>query len=888
MEDGRGRVSARNGARLVGRARQDQSGVARLREITLVAAGVMAVVALSLAAMPARAADPRLTTQASSSGFPIGVNLFDTATLGLGDNPTGSITFRLYGPNDASCSAGAIFQSVVPVNGNGNYRSGDFTSQEAGMYQWIATYGGDANNSSVANACGDPAEQTSVGKRTTNLSGQASGTVPVGGEITDTATLGNGLGPTGSITFRLYGPLNTTCAAPIIATSTKPEAGNGQYTSDPFTPTQAGVYKWIALYSGDSNNIGSGTLCSDPDQSVTVTPGGLLTPTLTTAASPSVAVGGQITDTATLGGGLNPTGSITFTLFGPDDANCSTLPKFTSTKTVTGNGQYTSDAFPPSAAGTYRWQASYTGDVAHNGVATACNDANESVVVTGGGPVTPTLSTTASPSVAVGGQVTDTATLAGGLNPTGSMTFTLFGPDDATCASTAVFTNTKTVTGNGGYISDPFVPNAPGTYRWIAAYSGDAGNNAVTTPCNDANESVVVTPGGGPVTPTLSTTASPSVPVGGQITDTATLAGGASPTGTITFNLFGPDDATCSGAVAFIDTASVSGNGQYTSDPFTPTAAGTYRWRAGYGGDAGNNVVSNPCNDPGESVVVTSGSTTTSTTTTLPGGTTTSTSSTLPTSTTSSTVGPTTSSTSSTTPPTSTTTTLAPTSTTTSTTVAPTTSTSVITAPTTTSTTRPPVTSTSVQTFPTTTTPPASTTTAPTTSSTTVVPGTSTTTTTVAVAALAASTTTTTVAGSAPGAPSVQAAPNQGPPGQPVVLSGSGFNANEPLTATFNSTPVVLATFNATAAGTFSVTVRIPADATPGRHTIVVAGTSGRSASTPFTVVAPSPTAAAPATTASAPLPRTGLTIRDPLALAALLLFLGNCALLFGNRRRIW
>src|SRR2546423_1570687 len=55
-------------------------------------------------------------------------------------------------------------------------------------------------------------------------------------------------------------------------------------------------------------------------------------------------------------------------------------------------------------AGTYRWTASYSGDANNNSTATACNDANESVVVT---KKTPTLTTTASASVSAGGQISD-------------------------------------------------------------------------------------------------------------------------------------------------------------------------------------------------------------------------------------------------------------------------------------------------------------------------------------------------------------------------------------------------------------------------------------------------------------------------------------------------
>ena len=105
--------------------------------------------------------------------------------------------------------------------------------------------------------------------------------------------------------------------------------------------------------------------------------------------------------------------------------------------------------------------------------------------------------------------------------------------------------------------------------------------------------------------PTLSTVASPSVALGGSISDTATLVGGAAPTGTITFNLFGPNDATCTGAVLFTSIVPVNGNGSYTSTSFTPLVIGTYRWIANYSGDTNNAATANTCNAPNESVLVT-------------------------------------------------------------------------------------------------------------------------------------------------------------------------------------------------------------------------------------------------------------------------------------------
>jgi hypothetical protein len=104
---------------------------------------------------------------------------------------------------------------------------------------------------------------------------------------------------------------------------------------------------------------------------------------------------------------------------------------------------------------------------------------------------------------------------------------------------------------------------------------------------------------------TISSTASATVPLGGAVSDTAVLGGGTGvPQGTITYRLYGPNDATCSGAAAFTTTTSVDGTGSYTSSSFTPTLTGTYRWIAGYGGDSTNAASTGACNDASGSVVV--------------------------------------------------------------------------------------------------------------------------------------------------------------------------------------------------------------------------------------------------------------------------------------------
>lgn len=71
--------------------------------------------------------------------------------------------------------------------------------------------------------------------------------------------------------------------------------------------------------------------------------------------------------------------------------------------------------------------------------------------------------------------------LARGFNPTGTVTFRLFGPDNTTCdpgGAAAVFTSTVNLTAGAASLPAAFGTTAAGTYSWVAIYSGDGNNNA--------------------------------------------------------------------------------------------------------------------------------------------------------------------------------------------------------------------------------------------------------------------------------------------------------------------------------------------------------------------------------------------------------------------------
>jgi uncharacterized repeat protein (TIGR01451 family) len=433
---------------------------------------------------------PSIATQASPDVI-VGATIHDTATVSGGLNPTGTVTFNLYGPNDATCANPSIFISGPIALSSGSATSGDFTTLQVGTYRWRATYNGDSNNNAVTGACNAANENVVVNKTNPSIATELSGgghtgttiSIDLGTAVHDTSTLTGATATAGgTVHYQVFS--DSGCTTKFADGGTKAVVNGAAGDSDPVTFNQSGNYYWQADYSGDANNNAASSNCSLEVVAVALNP-----TTITTNASDGVAVGGDIHDTATLAGGFNPTGTITFRLFGPDDATCTTQIAI-STADVNGNGDYNSAPFTTSAAGTYRWIANYSGD-ANNAASTgACNDANEFVVVT---KFNPTVVTVASASVDAGGKIHDTATLAGGFQPTGSITFNLYGPNDANCTGAVAFTSTSPVDGNGQYVSGDFTTVLSGTYRWIANYGGDANNNATANGCNGENENVIVT-----------------------------------------------------------------------------------------------------------------------------------------------------------------------------------------------------------------------------------------------------------------------------------------------------------------------------------------------------------------------------------------------------------
>jgi hypothetical protein len=286
-----------------------------------------------------------------------------------------------------------------------------------------------------------------------------------------------------------------------VNTSTIPATETGGMGSqDPFTFGEASV-SFAALFPGAGcGTFGSAYLKSRSSDSFTAELKDFIAPErvhisnctgLTTNATGPVTIGSPISDTATLSGATsNAGGTITFHLFS-DDQCANEVTTGLSPVTVDGNGDYNSGNFTPTAVGTYYWTASYSGDANNLPVETACGEPGESSVV-GKAPS----------SISTGQELfpQDAATIAAGAGgtPTGTVTFKLFAPDDATCAGSPVYTETVSLTnGSASTSNSTFSVNAAdaSTYRWLVEYGGDATHEGATSACGTEHFTLTIVNG---------------------------------------------------------------------------------------------------------------------------------------------------------------------------------------------------------------------------------------------------------------------------------------------------------------------------------------------------------------------------------------------------------
>ena len=518
-------------------------------------------------------ASPGLTGSASSGV--VGTAIHDEVTLSGGFSPSGEVTFKVYGPEDASCTTELETMKVAVTGGKST--SEDFLTEQAGDFRWSATYEGDANNEPVSLGCNASGQTSSVAKASPGLSGTATSTVVVGNTITDQVTLSGGFSPDGEIVFRAYGPGDASCGTTPPYEATVLVGDNGPYSPPGFAPGP-GLYRWTVEYKGDSDNGTASLGCNASGQASAV---GTIGVTLTASATGGT-VGTAVAATATLQEGATPGGQIVFKAFPPGDTNCSGAAAFSSTVNVAGNGSYRSAAFTPTRVGTFRWTAAYSGDPSHAPASVGCGKATSAIT-----QAKPSITGAVPQRIPVGTAFRDAATLRGGFAPGGAITFRIYGPIAAGCTG-AAYVNTVAVHGNGTVNSDPFVPLRTGRYSFAVSYSGDAENQAASEPCDSPAQVVQVVKRSPKVKPR-------AVLVGKQISIRARLSGSVSPSGSLTFRLYGPGDTRCRRKPKFSGGVTVKKNGTFSLARYLATKPGIYRLSVGYAGDPRNRRYAGTC-----------------------------------------------------------------------------------------------------------------------------------------------------------------------------------------------------------------------------------------------------------------------------------------------------
>lgn len=206
------------------------------------------------------------SVSSSPSSSVVGTASSAAAALSGGYVPSGTVSFAVYGPGDATCSTAPVFTGSVPGNGNGNYTSPSFTAGQTGTYQWVVSYSGDASNQSASSTCGAAPE--TVGKAAPSVSLSAPSSATVGDSGSAKATLTGGSAPGGTMSFAVYGPGDANCSAVPVLTASAAVSGDGDYASPGFTPTQAGTYRWVVSYSGDGANQAASSSCGAANETV--------------------------------------------------------------------------------------------------------------------------------------------------------------------------------------------------------------------------------------------------------------------------------------------------------------------------------------------------------------------------------------------------------------------------------------------------------------------------------------------------------------------------------------------------------------------------------------------------------------------------------------------
>ena len=421
-----------------------------------------------------------------------------------------------------------------------------------------------------------------------------------------------------SITFANPGPtpygspdFNPGATASSGATVTYTATGN-------CTITGGGLVHLTGVGTCDVTAHSVGTANYTPpaavSQSFSVTMGS--SSTTSTPGNSSIVLGTGNTDGAVVtGGGVSPTGTVTFYECGETSSPQSCTSKANevgSPVTLTGGAGGTSSAqsasFTPEDSGYYCFGAYYSGDSNYS----ASSDTSTDECFDVAAATSSTASAPGSSSIVLGNSNTDGAVVtgnAGGGSPTGTVSFYECGetssPQACTSKTNEVGTAVGLIAGGGDTSSAQsvtFTPDSTGYYCFGAYYSGDSNYSASSDTGTDECFNVTAASSG-----TTSSPASSSISAGLTDSDNASVTGNSAagaPSGTVTFyecaETATPQPCTSQANQVGSPVTLIPGAGHVSSassSSVTADATGYYCFGAYYSGDSNYSASSDTSTD---------------------------------------------------------------------------------------------------------------------------------------------------------------------------------------------------------------------------------------------------------------------------------------------------
>jgi uncharacterized repeat protein (TIGR01451 family) len=294
----------------------------------------------------------------------------------------GTLTFTLFDSID--CSGPPAQTETLPVDPNGGPVTSTMTVTDPGFYNFVVSYSGDSDHDPQSTTCGDagfvvgPLAPPTI--TTELLDGGTGLAIPLGSHVPygSGPHLRSAVGPivaapggdNGTLTWTIYTDSACSGFAPnIMQINLLPPVNHSAGgTTLPFDFLAPGTYYVSVLYYAGEEGVNQST---EPEcmLAFTVDP---LQPTLNVITpQPFYAVYESAVAGSNLANTVFPSGSVTYTLYTGDE--CTGSAVFSSGPfTPVGGSVRPSDAYQLTSAGTYSWQAVYTGDANHLSATSNC------------------------------------------------------------------------------------------------------------------------------------------------------------------------------------------------------------------------------------------------------------------------------------------------------------------------------------------------------------------------------------------------------------------------------------------------------------------------------------------------------------------------------------